>query len=423
MRAGEAADGQPRSNEGRGRDDARREPRTDRGEGRDNREGREPREPREGRDMREPRDSREPRGEGRGPRRDAPVGVPADGSAPSLQAGPSETAGQGDQGQRPDRGPRGERGEGRRERGERGGEGRRDRGERGPRTDRGPRPDGGQPAEPMVEAHALAAAAGSVGDVTDSGSPQPAAANAVLESHTHGDAQQPRADGEEPPRGRSRDRNGRDRRERGDNRPAREDDAQPVSESALPMSPAQELAAQAPVGQRYATGFASQDGNGTGVGPANADSVHSEPAAAVPAPRQERAPREEHEPREEQAPRQEQAPHAPQPPREQQAPRSEATRNEPAPARGLPQVQRFELPVNELAQVAHGSGLQWVNSDVGKIAAVQAAIAAEAKPIHIPRERPPAVVVEEAPLVLVETKRDLRDTKLPFEQSGTPPQQ
>ena len=114
-----------------------------------------------------------------------------------------------------------------------------------------------------------------------------------------------------------------------------------------------------------------------------------------------------------------------QPQREQQAPRAEAPRAEAAaaPARGLPRVQHFDLPVSELAQVAQGSGLQWVNSDAEKIAAVQAAIAAEPKPIHVPRERAPVVVADEGPLVLVETKRDLREMKLPFEQPGSTPQQ
>ena len=83
---------------------------------------------------------------------------------------------------------------------------------------------------------------------------------------------------------------------------------------------------------------------------------------------------------------------------------------------GLPKVQKFDLPVDQLAQVAADSGLQWVNSDAEKIAAVQAAIAAEPKPIRVPRERPPAVVIDEGPLVLVETRRDLRDMQLPFEQ-------
>jgi ribonuclease E len=87
-----------------------------------------------------------------------------------------------------------------------------------------------------------------------------------------------------------------------------------------------------------------------------------------------------------------------------------------APAASLPRVQAFTLPLDELQQVAESSGLQWGNSDAAKIAAVQAAIAAEPKPAHVPRERPPAVVVDEGPLVLVETRRDLSAMKLPFEQ-------
>jgi ribonuclease E len=84
----------------------------------------------------------------------------------------------------------------------------------------------------------------------------------------------------------------------------------------------------------------------------------------------------------------------------------------------MPKLQPFALPLAELAQVAQSSGLSWVNSDSGKIAAVQAAIAAEPKPIRVPRERPAAVRIDAAPLVLVETKRDLRDMTLPFEEKG-----
>jgi ribonuclease E len=53
-----------------------------------------------------------------------------------------------------------------------------------------------------------------------------------------------------------------------------------------------------------------------------------------------------------------------------------------------------------------------MNSDADKIAAVQAAIAAEPKPVRVPRDRLPAAVVDVGPLVLVETKRDLREMKL-----------
>lgn len=69
--------------------------------------------------------------------------------------------------------------------------------------------------------------------------------------------------------------------------------------------------------------------------------------------------------------------------------------------------------------------MSWVNSDPAKIAAVQAGIAAEPKAIHVPRVRPATVKVESSPLVLVETKRDLADLKLPFEVTspqGLPPQ-
>jgi len=82
----------------------------------------------------------------------------------------------------------------------------------------------------------------------------------------------------------------------------------------------------------------------------------------------------------------------------------------------MPKLEQFELPLGELDQVAQSSGLNWVNSNPEKIAAVQAAIAAEPKPIHVPRERPAVVKIEGGPLVLVETKRDLHNMTLPFEE-------
>ena len=86
----------------------------------------------------------------------------------------------------------------------------------------------------------------------------------------------------------------------------------------------------------------------------------------------------------------------------------------------MPLVQDFVLPIEQMQQVAQSSGLQWVGSDPQKIAAVQAAIAAESAPIHVPRERPAVVVADDGPLVMVETQRDLRDMQLPFEQPQTP---
>ena len=85
----------------------------------------------------------------------------------------------------------------------------------------------------------------------------------------------------------------------------------------------------------------------------------------------------------------------------------------------MPAIASYALPTDSLVQVAQESGLQWVNSDPARIAAVQAAIAAEPTPVHTPRERPAPVVLDQGPLVLVETKRDLGNMTLPFEQTPT----
>ena len=75
----------------------------------------------------------------------------------------------------------------------------------------------------------------------------------------------------------------------------------------------------------------------------------------------------------------------------------------------------YALPLDSLVAVAESAGLQWVNSDAAKIEAAQAAMAATAEPIRVPREIPPVAAVDDGPLVLVETKKDLSQVKLPFE--------
>ena len=85
----------------------------------------------------------------------------------------------------------------------------------------------------------------------------------------------------------------------------------------------------------------------------------------------------------------------------------------------LPRVQPYQLPLQDLMQVASGSGLQWVHSQADRVAQAQAAIAAEPKPVHVPRERPPVARIDEGPLILVETRRDLREMPMPFEASDT----
>ena len=84
-------------------------------------------------------------------------------------------------------------------------------------------------------------------------------------------------------------------------------------------------------------------------------------------------------------------------------------------SKSLPNVQAFELPLQDLHILAQNAGLEWVGSDADKVAQAQAAIAATPAPVHVPRERKVMAVLDEGPLVLVETRKDLRDVSLPFE--------
>ena len=79
-------------------------------------------------------------------------------------------------------------------------------------------------------------------------------------------------------------------------------------------------------------------------------------------------------------------------------------------------VQPYVLPTDALASLAETAGLQWVQSDGDKISAVRAAMAAEPAPVRVPREPRRHVVTDDGPLVLVETRKDLSQLKLPFEQ-------
>ena len=97
--------------------------------------------------------------------------------------------------------------------------------------------------------------------------------------------------------------------------------------------------------------------------------------------------------------------------------------NAAAPTLGMPQVTAFALPTDELARLADGAGLQWVNSDADKVAAVHAAIAAEPRAARVPRERPPLPALDDGPLVLVETRKDLSAVQLAFELTPAEPGQ
>jgi len=203
-------------------------------------------------------------------------------------------------------------------------------------------------------------------------------ADAVATSPEQGDANT----AERAPRERrTRDRYGRDRRERG----PREDAAEAPAEAGdtVPMAMEGEAAEDTPPARSYFTMPAA---------PVAA------PAAQTPAPIAAPVPA---------------------------APVAAAPVTAPAPApvaapvatpAGMPKVQAYTLGIDDLHAVAASSGLEWVNSDAEKVAQVQAAIAAEPAPVRVPREPKPPVALDDGPLVLVETRKDLRDMTLPFEQ-------
>jgi ribonuclease E len=281
--------------------------------------------------------------------------TPADGNIDTQNRAPR-------QGGRPPRGERAERGE-RPERAERP-----ERGERRERSDRN-----GSEAVAGVAAAGLVAAVA----VDQAG----ADAQAVNQNDSQGNAQEGAPEGQRNER-RSRDRYGRDRRERNGDRPERTERA-PEQNAEIA---AREVGANAAPAQaefvntrRDAAPVAAI----AAVMPVAVTPVAATPVVVAPVP----------------------APAAP-------------VVAAAVAATSMPVVTSYALPLSDLAQVATTSGLQWVGSDASKIAAAQASIAAELAnaPVHVPRERPPAVVVEAASLVLVETKRDLRDMALPFEK-------
>ncbi|MBB6560263.1 ribonuclease E [Acidovorax soli] len=362
--------------EGRGRRGERpaegRAPRDAEGQG-----NRPPREGGEGREGREGRGGRNGRGRNDGDNRNqananALNGEQAAAVAGAQVEGPIGSGNDANAGQP----PRGERGP-RRERGD--GSGRRERGERGERTPRNA--EGAEQAAPA-------------GDFADT---SPLALLPDLDLTGNESANSAAGSEEQRRERRSRDRYGRDRRERGERGP-RENAEGAAAPAAAPLLDFDTSAAAAPAPQEEAPRRSYFSAPAEAAAPVAAAPVAAPVAESAPAPVAA-------------APAPVAAPVAAPVPAAA-APVVAA----PAPATGLPRVQAFTLPLAELHQVAESSGLQWVNSDAAKIAAAQAAIAAEPKPIHVPRERPPVVVIDEGPLVLVETRRDLSAMKLPFEQ-------
>ena len=80
-------------------------------------------------------------------------------------------------------------------------------------------------------------------------------------------------------------------------------------------------------------------------------------------------------------------------------------------------AEPYALPIDRLNAVASAAGLEWVHSDSDKVRAAQAAMAAEAQAPRVQREAKPPVAIDDGPLVLVETKKDLSQIKLPFDRA------
>lgn len=78
-------------------------------------------------------------------------------------------------------------------------------------------------------------------------------------------------------------------------------------------------------------------------------------------------------------------------------------------------VEPFVLPLESLESLARDAGLQWVHSDAEKVLAAQEAIASTPMPARILRQPKAIVMVDEGPLVLVETRKDLSQVRLPFD--------
>lgn len=67
-----------------------------------------------------------------------------------------------------------------------------------------------------------------------------------------------------------------------------------------------------------------------------------------------------------------------------------------------------------LEEIARQAGLEWVSTDPQRAAEVQEAIRNEPAPARTPREPKPHAPIEDASLILVETKKDLSKMELPF---------
>ncbi len=315
------------------------------------------------------------RGEGEGAERT---------STPRVEGAAAEGATENaEQSSRPERSERGERGER--------GEGRRNRGERGERQER-----------PAAEVQALA-------ETTGAESP-------TAFQDTIPDGMAPEAAGEERQGRRRRRRGGRDREDRAQEAGSEAlngaETEQAADAGAVPAeAPAQEGAAADTQGEAPSDGAQGEEGRDgrrrrsrdryrrdrrEGQAGEGADVADSSEGAEQAAPQQLELVGEAVESVAVAAAAPaaviEAAAAAPVP-----APAAPVVAAAPVEAPAAAVVPAYSLPIGDLHGIAEAAGLQWVNSDADKVAAAQAAIAAEPKPVRVPRERPPVLQLDEGP--------------------------
>jgi ribonuclease E len=71
----------------------------------------------------------------------------------------------------------------------------------------------------------------------------------------------------------------------------------------------------------------------------------------------------------------------------------------------LVRAQPAPLPLAELLPMLESAGMKFALTDEDKHAQIQARIAAEPKPAHVPRLRPELPPLDVGPLIQVETRR------------------
>jgi ribonuclease E len=70
----------------------------------------------------------------------------------------------------------------------------------------------------------------------------------------------------------------------------------------------------------------------------------------------------------------------------------------------LPEVSPAPMPIEQLQAVLQLAGLSLVQTEPGKFSETQARLAAEPRPVRVPRERPQLPPLDDRPLIQVETR-------------------